>query len=280
MIARKEIEADPEQLAAYGIFHKAWKSPVDRSSKTLDAAHRLHSHIRVALDQENCAWGSVYALNVFLGDDPTAIDFGIDVFRASIREFPDSTQDENGVTSISGEDVLRAFLFDGAQFFQGDHSRDGLGKRDSDDPGVSDASNIILSKAEVTDDQTDLLHRLQTWQEQRLDIIVLLSWLGRSWSKGYARQQTADLLYPINNAIEAGARQRLYNPRWSKADFVGACVLIRACAKSLLGALSEDSRNATMAYWKVGFISFLHNDNGGRNVEEDFVVKLHAAVSQ
>lgn len=279
MIDRSEIESDPEQLAVYHILLDAWKSPTNSNWKTSDAACRLHSHIRVSLNQENCAWGSVYALNVFLRDDPTAIDFGIDVFRAAVREFPESTQDDNGVTLISGEDVLRAFLFDGAQFFQGDASRDYLGKEDLDDPGVSDASNVILSKSEVTDNQPALLYRLQRWQEQRLDIIVLLAWLGRSWSKEFARQQPSNLLYPINNAIEAGARQRRYSPHWSKADFVGACVLIRACAKSLLEGLPEDKRDATMSYWKDGFTSFLHNDDGGRNVEEDFAVKIHAAVS-
>ena len=145
---------------------------------------------------------------------------------------------------------------------------------------MSDASNVILSKSEVTDNQPALLYRLQRWQEQRLDIIVLLAWLGRSWSKDFARQQPDNLFYPINNAIEAGARQRKHTPLWSKADFVGACVLIRACAKSLLEGLPEDKRDATMAYWKDGFTSFLHNDDGGRNVEEDFAMKIHAAVSR
>ena len=81
-----------------------------------------------------------------------------------------------------------------------------------------------------------------------------------------------------HNAIEAGARQRSHTPRWSKADFVGACVLIPACTKSLLEGLPENKRETTLAYWKDGFASFLPNDDGGRNVEEDFVVKIHAAV--
>ena len=118
MIDRSEIESDPEQVAVYHLLLEAWHSPVDSSSKTLDAARQLHSHIQVSLDQDNCAWGSVYALNVFLRDNPIAIDFGIDVFRALIRELPESTHDYMGVTAIRGEDILRAFLFNDAQFFQ------------------------------------------------------------------------------------------------------------------------------------------------------------------
>ena len=279
MIDRSEIESDPEQLAVYHILLEAWKSPANSSSKTSDSACRLHRLITSSIDIENCIWGSVYALNVFFRDEPSAIDFGINIFRTAVRKLPRPRQGSNKMSPIGAEGILRSFLHDAAQFFQGDASRDSLGKEDLDDPGVSDASNVILSKSEVTDNQPALLYRLQNWQEQRLDIIVLLAWLGRSWSTSFARQQPASLLYPINNAIEAGARQRRYNPRWSKADFVGACVLIRACAKSLLEELSEDTRDATMAYWKDGFTSFLHNDNGGRNIEEDFVVKIHAAAS-
>ena len=167
MIDRSEIESDPEQLAVYHILLEAWKSPAKSSSKTSDAACRLQNLITSSIDDENSIWCSVYALIVFFRDEPSAIDFGIDAFRTAVTKPPKSMQGSNEISAIGAERILRSFLYDAAQFYQGDASRHSLGKEDFDDPGVSDASNIILSKSDVTGNLSALLYRLQNWQEQR-----------------------------------------------------------------------------------------------------------------
>ena len=60
---------------------------------------------------------------------------------------------------------------------------------------------------------------------------------------------------------------------------MGCCILLRACASSLILTLPADSRDVTVTNWKNGFTTFLHCDTGGSNEEDDFAVKVNAAVS-
>jgi hypothetical protein len=47
----------------------------------------------------------------------------------------------------------------------------------------------------------------------------------------------------------------------------------------LLETIPTQSRYQTLATWKEEFAMFLHDQEGGKNVDDDFVVKVHAAVS-
>lgn len=79
----------------------------------------------------------------------------------------------------------------------------------------------------------------------------------------------------INNALDPLHEG---TPCWSKVDLIACCTLLRGCAKSLIDVLPTELRDPTVAKWVKGFTSFLHNDEGTKNLDDDFVVKTHAAV--
>jgi hypothetical protein len=67
-------------------------------------------------------------------------------------------------------------------------------------------------------------------------------------------------------------------PCWSKVDFIACCILLRGCAKSLIVVLPTELRDSTVVNWNEGFTAFLHSDEGTKNLDDDFVVKIHATV--
>jgi hypothetical protein len=150
-----------------------------------------------------------------------------------------------------------------------------------DKPGATDERNILFTPSEVNNSRSAVLQKLEDWQKDRLDILVMMTQMGRCHSKGYARlnrgEHTGDqAVASIDNALDG---ERSWTPRWAKAGFIACCILLRSCAKSIIDTLPEDSRVSAPARWKEGLALFLHSHEGGRNVDDDFGVKLHASVS-
>jgi len=63
--------------------------------------------------------------------------------------------------------------------------------------------------------------------------------------------------------------------RWSKAAFIGCCVLLRGCAKSVLDVLSTSGRQDKGEQSIGRFRSYLKHKGPG---SDDFLVKYHCAV--
>lgn len=151
---------------------------------------------------------------------------------------------------------------------------------------LADASNIRFSREEVLESQEKVLEKAEAFQKARLKIITLLAMQGRCHVMSFARLNRRDacadcigggIVITISNMLD---REDAVSPLWSKADSIGCCILLRSCAKSLFESIPTDLRDQILAGWKEGFANFLYNGEGGRNVDDDFVVKVHAVVSK
>jgi hypothetical protein len=281
MKIHKAIESDNKAVAAFRIYAECWDSPTDKHSAIDDAARRLRSLIVGSNDAEGCIYSSIDALRYFFREEPLAMDFGLDIFRKAAAELPQSVEHGYGKGPAGAENILKWYLVEFSTFFQGNVPPQNLGKEDNEKPGASDGSNVMFNQSDINNARSAVLQKLEDWQKERLDIIVMLAVLGRCHSKSFARltrgEQVGDhALVSINNALD---RQKPGTPLWAKADFIGCCVLLRACAKSLIEVLPPAMRDSTLEKWKDGLVSFLHSDGGGSNVDDDFAVKIHAVVS-
>lgn len=258
---------------------------IDRSVPPREAAQDLQDLITASSGAGSCVYSCVSALQSFFCQEPCAVDFGLDVYRKATNRLPDSVEDEYGKGQVGAENVLKWYLVDFSKFFQGNVPPHKIGKEDSFKSAIPDASNIRFSGKEVSESREVVLEKLRASQQARLDIIILLAMQGRCHSMGFARLHIPDpranyiggaAIITINNMPD---RKNASSPLWSKVDFIGCCTLLRSCGKSLIETTLAELRDQTLAKWNADFATFLHADDEGRNVDDDFVVKVHAAVS-
>ncbi len=93
-------------------------------------------------------------------------------------------------------------------------------------PGATDGSNIIFTRSNINDSRAAVLQKLEDWQKDKLDILVMMTMLGCCHSKGFARLNRAKYLsdhvvVSIKNALD---RQKFGTPLWAEAHFI-ACLL-------------------------------------------------------
>ena len=276
----KEIEGLSDALSAWRIYAAYWNPAALHTdginAPVNDAAQELYENISKSSNAYGCIYLSIFAMKAFLCQQPSALDFGLDVFRTAAARLPQSVEHNYGKGPKGAENILKFFFVDLSTFFQDMIPPEKLGKTDT-----VEGSNIVFQHEEIVDAREDVLKKIQDWQYAKLEIIVLLAMLGRCHSKNYARLNRGEHIGDhatilINNVLQ---RHSEGTPKWSKSDFVGCCILLRACASSLIATLPADSRDVTVANWKKEFTTFLHSDAGGSNEDDDFAVKVNAAVS-
>jgi hypothetical protein len=276
----KEIEGVSDALLAWRIYTAYWDPAALHTdginAQVNNAAQELSENISRSSDSGECIYVSILALKAFLCQQPSALDFGLDVFRTAAARLPQSVEHNYGKGRKGAETMLKFFFVDLSTFFQDMIPPAKLGKTDT-----VEGSNIVFQREEIVDAREDVLKKIQDWQYAKLEIIVLLAMLGRCHSKNYARLSRGEHIGDhatilINNVLQ---RHSEGTPKWSKSDFVGCCILLRACASSLIATLPADSRDVTVANWKKGFTAFLYSDGGGSNEDDNFAVKVNAAVS-
>jgi hypothetical protein len=156
----------------------------------------------------------------------------------------------------------------------------GIGKETADDRDSHEGSNITFPWSEVSKSKPVVGRKLHDFQRARLGIIVLLAMQARCHSKGLAYLNRGEHVGDHAVILIKNALNPLHEgtPCWSKVDFIACSILLRGCAKSLIDVLPTELRDSTVANWNEGFTAFLHSDEGTKNLDDDFVVKIHAAV--
>jgi hypothetical protein len=119
-----------------------------------------------------------------------------------------------GKGATGAEGILKWYLVESSTFFQGNVPPQELGKEDIETPGATDGSNIMFSQSEINNARPAVLQKLEDWQKDRLDIVIMLAILGRCHSKNFARLNRGGhvgvhALVSINNALD---RQRSRTP--------------------------------------------------------------------
>ena len=208
-------------------------------------------------------WSSILAMHQYATSNPHAIDFTVSVLAEAIKLLPDTVSNEYGKGSKAGIEALGWWINEEADCFNSVEPPNPAGSLEP-----TDKSNLIFKNEEVNDRLDAVLQRIREWHEERTKIIVSMAIASRCFALNINRETGGEQIAGLIN----GNLQR--DNRWTKADFVASCVLLRGCAKSLIHILPDGQDQ--LARWKSDFRRFLLPDE--RTGDNDFAVKQHAAV--
>ena len=192
---------------------------------------------------------------------PLAIDFLLSAFMEASRLFPRHISTDYGRGSQAGLKRLQAWLR-GLNGFRGYLSPGSVASVDLVDP-----SNIRFRYSQVAANLEGVLGEMGNWKRQRKSTIIVAVMSGRAFSAGVLEMEEG-------RRIEALAQTGLTRRRqeWSKASFISACILLRACGKSLMGNCGEDEAKDKRQRLRSALEGFL--------LDDCFMVKMHATVSR
>lgn len=207
----------------------------------------------------------VQAMHEYAYEHPRAIDFMLLAFSEAIKLLPDSFLDQHGHGPEATLTQLKWLLIDGVNGFDGFLLRDSQGVIDPED-----LSNLKFEDSHVSGkDIMEMLHQINHWRFQRQAWLMAAAAQSRCFALEILRKKNGE---HIESLIDAGLNRR--SAQWCKANMVGACILLRGCAKSLNAAVPTSG--IKVFAWKASLDKFLLQDEETGN--NDFVVKAHAAV--
>lgn len=265
-------ELHPYQQQALDLFSAAWtKETAGNQPDYSSPAKALAQHTAKAKDPSPGVyiWSTILAIHQYASTTPQALDFMLLVYAAACNQFPNTVSNEYGQGPTAGLQQLKWWLTEEANGFQGLlMPPKSIGRLDT-----ADRSNILFESGNVERDLDQVLSQIEEWRKERTSWLVAAAMQSRCLSLGIMRvndgRQIAAL---IDSGLNAG------QSRWGKVDFIGACIMIRGCAKSLLDHPSSDAIPGRLHSWKSTLESFLRHDAGSSS-SSDFVITYHASVS-
>jgi hypothetical protein len=127
---------------------------------------------------------------------------------------------------------------------------------------AEDSSNPQFQASEVKDRLNDVLHRAQEWRQDRVRWTLMSAAMGRCYALNLVRgNEGKTAIAQVDTALNVEGH------RWNEAQFVGAAVMLRACAKSLAADTSKVSE------WVQKLEALLWGER------VSFAVKSHSEVS-
>lgn len=214
-------------------------------------------------------WSTILAIHQYSSTTPQALDFMLLVYAAACNQFPNTVSNEYGHGPTAGLQQLKWWLVEEADGFQGIlMPPKSIARLDA-----ADRSNILFKGSSVERDLDQVLSQIEEWRKERTSWIVAAAMQSRCFSLDIMRVNDGR---QIKALIDSGLNSG--QSRWGKVDFIGACIMIRGCAKSLLDHPSSEAKHGRLDSWKSTLVSFLrHDEESSSGV--DFVVTYHASVS-
>ena len=272
MTAEAEEQIHPYEREAVEIFTSAsTQAPREDQSNLSAYAHALADKTSSAKTPEGgpgvYIWSAIQALKRCAIIHPQALDPMLQTFHEAIKLFPDTVSNEYGHGPAAGEQQLKWWIVEESAGFQGLLFPGNPGKVDP-----ADRSNLIFNESEASEKSQSFISQIQIWKEERTSWIIAAAIQARCCALdimcvGEGQQ--------IEALIDAGLDYDRRN--WGNADLIGACVLLRGCAQTLLKTLSAAGKVDERARWKKALEKVLAMNKQGAGRE--FALKYHAAVS-
>ena len=267
-----EKELHPYQQQALDIFTAAWSSrSVGDQQESSASVKALAQHTVEAKDPSSGVyiWSTILAIRQCANSSPQALDFMLLIYASACKQFHHTVSNEYGHGPAAGIQQLKWWLIEEADGFQGVvMPPKNLGSVDT-----ADRSNLLFDGSKVDRDVDRVLSEIGEWREERTSWIVAAAMQARCFSLDIIRINDGRRIKAL---IDSGLNRE--QSRWSKANFIGACIMIRACAESLLDHQGGEGTIAKLDNWKTVLESFLRHDEKSSS-SVDFVVTYHASVS-
>jgi hypothetical protein len=260
---------DPNQQEAYELLSSAWTRGLFNENPNIQAAAKL-----LAKKTENAGddadvyiWSTICAIEQYAAEQPTAIDFMLQVYAEASKLLPDTVKNEYGTGPKAALKQLQWWLTENATGFYRLRFPKDIGTVEP-----KDDSNLRFDPDDVEQKLPLVLEDIQGWKTNRVSWTIAAALLARSFALDVSRGSSYNgdqVKFLIDGVLKE-------NDRWSKAQFIGCCVLLRGCAKSVLSVMFEHGTKDSEGQWIEGFKRLLKGEGRG---SDDFTIKYHAAVS-
>ena len=269
-VSSLEIEEPHQyQIDTASLFRTTWKAAGEGQPSISAAARTLSRRVTTATDPGagNYVWSIIRAFKHVTSEEPQALDCTLQIYCEAIKIFPDSVVNKYGNGSEATIQQLKWLLIEEVNGFDGFLLPNSAAKVDT-----ADRSSLKFKYADVDANLDGVLAQIHDWRYQRRMWLIATAGMARLFSLNILRRKNGE---HIESLIDSGFSRK--QPCWSKADMVGACTMLRGCARSLLKVLVEKGAERKLSVWKNALERFLLQDD--ETWDNDFIVKAHAAVS-
>ena len=206
----------------------------------------------------------VRAMQCYASEHAQAIDFMLLAFSEAIKLLPDSFLDKHGNGPDATITQLKWLLIDQVNGFDGFLLPNSPATFD-----LEDRSNLKFQCSQLSSNLPGVLSQIHDWRFQRKMWFISAAAQSRCFALEILRKKNGE---HIESLIDAGLNRR--SSQWSKVNMLGACILLRGCAKSLNAGVPTSG--IKVYAWKASLDKFLLQDD--ETWDNDFVIKAHAAV--
>ncbi|KAL9066998.1 MAG: hypothetical protein Q9161_007170 [Pseudevernia consocians] len=265
-------ELHPYQQQALDLFSTAWTSTSTGTQPDSSvSATALAQYTAQAKDPSPGVymWSTILAIHQYASLSPQALDSMLLIYASACKQFPNTASNEYGHGPAAGLQQLKWWLIEEADGFQGVV----MPPKNIGSVDAADRSNLLFDHSKVDRDVDRVLSEVEEWREERTSWLIAAAMQARCFSLDIVRVNDGR---QIKALIDSGLNRG--QSRWSKANFIGACIMIRGCAKSILDHLGGGEMSDKLDSWKTALQSFLGSDNNPSS-STDFEVTYHSSVS-
>jgi hypothetical protein len=255
---------DPNQQESLELFTSAWIKGVSDGSPDVKAASQiLAANIEAAHDHADIyIRRTILAMQQYATEQPTAIDFMLQVYGEASKLLPEALKKENGSGPAAAFKQLKWWLVEGSDGFDDLRFLKEIGSLDP-----KDKSNLRFDNTDVDKDLPGVPERIPEWKERRVAWTIAAAMQARCSALEIVRDNGSHVQTLVDDALRE-------HDGWSKAEFIGCCMLLRGCAKSLLDTLPTVAGGEKCEEWVDRFSSILVQEGPG---SDDFLIKHHSA---
>ncbi|RDL38706.1 uncharacterized protein BP5553_03046 [Venustampulla echinocandica] len=224
----------PYQLEAFNIFQTAWldlqygqhtASPPVLHDIANQAADRLAAATEAAENPGSFLYSALSAIVDHGSQSPASLDLMLQTYTQAAKQLPASVSGGYGKGMDAAMGELNWWIAEEADLFSPPL------QFTQETPGQSstcDSSNPQFQERDVKDRQADVLDRTQEWRKERVRWTLMSAAMGRCYALDLVRANEGK-----NATAQVDGALDIEGAGWSEAQFVGATVMLRACAKSL-----------------------------------------------
>jgi hypothetical protein len=235
-----------------------WQSGCQAASQILAA------NIEAAQDHADVYIRStILAIQQYATEQPTAIDFMLQGYGEAIKLLPETVKNEYGRGPAAAFEQLKWWLVEESDDFDNLRFSNDIGSLDP-----KDKSNLRFDNTDVDKDLPGVPEQIREWEERRVAWTIAAAMQARCFALDIVHDDGTHVQTLVDNALRK-------HDGWSKAEFIGCCMLLRGCAKSLLETLPTVVGGEKREEWVDRVSSILVQEGPG---SDDFPIKYHSAV--
>ncbi len=233
----------PFQREAFTIFQAAWLSlmqdqhqfsPTVTDEIVEQASDKLVA-ARVAKQADQVGvffYSTLSAIVDHATQCPASLDMMLQAYVHAANKIPADVSSDCGQGTQGAMGELNWWIIDEAGGLNPPLENFATGEKLS----AEDHSNPQFQEKEVKERLNGVLDRAQEWRQQRVRCTLMSAAMGRCYAMNLVRgSEGRSVIALVNSALNLGGQ------RWSEAQFIGAAIMLRACAKSLAADTSQVS---------------------------------------